>query len=428
MSDPRPIGVFDSGVGGLTVLREIVRRSPAESTIYLGDNARAPYGVRSDDEVLAFSTRVARPARRARRQGHRRRLQHLHRGRASARSGAATTCRSWASSGRARRRRRWPPATAGSASSRRRRRSARTPTSGRSRTRTPRSRSTSTRRRPSCRWSRPATLSGPDRRGGGRRRARAAARRARRGRRVDLPAAAGRDDRHAAARLHPLPAAARRSSPALVGRAGRDRRFGDGDRVGPGRAARHQRAAIARPATRPDAADGRDAPPADDRRSRATFHALASRLFGSAFPDVERVELAVAGPMTGSRPAAPSGRTRPSWRDDRVWQAGFLIGSALGAAATVAGRHAETVRPPRAGRLAGGRADRHRPAALARRARSTPAELRAAEPAYAEAMARIVPALSARARQPRCRASSSGPASSIGPAGSAPTPARSRRS
>ncbi len=56
MSDPRPIGVFDSGVGGLTVLREIMRRSPDESTIYLGDNARAPYGVRSDDEVLAFST------------------------------------------------------------------------------------------------------------------------------------------------------------------------------------------------------------------------------------------------------------------------------------------------------------------------------------------------------------------------------------
>ena len=55
MSDPRPIGVFDSGVGGLTVLREILRRSPAESTIYLGDNARTPYGTRPDDEVLAFS-------------------------------------------------------------------------------------------------------------------------------------------------------------------------------------------------------------------------------------------------------------------------------------------------------------------------------------------------------------------------------------
>lgn len=56
MADPRPIGVFDSGVGGLTVLSEILRRLPAESTIYLGDNARAPYGTRPDDEVRRFST------------------------------------------------------------------------------------------------------------------------------------------------------------------------------------------------------------------------------------------------------------------------------------------------------------------------------------------------------------------------------------
>lgn len=55
MSDPRPIGVFDSGVGGLTVLQEIVRRIPQESTVYLGDNLRAPYGVRDDDEVRRFS-------------------------------------------------------------------------------------------------------------------------------------------------------------------------------------------------------------------------------------------------------------------------------------------------------------------------------------------------------------------------------------
>jgi glutamate racemase len=55
VTDQRPIGVFDSGVGGLTVLREILRRNPAESTIYLGDNARAPYGTRSDDEVRQFS-------------------------------------------------------------------------------------------------------------------------------------------------------------------------------------------------------------------------------------------------------------------------------------------------------------------------------------------------------------------------------------
>lgn len=56
MADARPIGVFDSGVGGLTVLREIVRRLSDESTIYLGDNGRAPYGTRSDDEVRSFSS------------------------------------------------------------------------------------------------------------------------------------------------------------------------------------------------------------------------------------------------------------------------------------------------------------------------------------------------------------------------------------
>jgi glutamate racemase len=58
VSDSRPIGVFDSGVGGLTVLREILRRLPLESTIYLGDNARAPYGVRADDEVRLFSVQA----------------------------------------------------------------------------------------------------------------------------------------------------------------------------------------------------------------------------------------------------------------------------------------------------------------------------------------------------------------------------------
>jgi len=55
VSDARAIGFFDSGVGGLTVLREVMRRLPNESTIYLGDNARAPYGPRSDDEVNRFS-------------------------------------------------------------------------------------------------------------------------------------------------------------------------------------------------------------------------------------------------------------------------------------------------------------------------------------------------------------------------------------
>ena len=55
-ADRRPIGVFDSGVGGLTVLSELRRRLPDESTLYLGDNGRAPYGPRHADEVRAFTS------------------------------------------------------------------------------------------------------------------------------------------------------------------------------------------------------------------------------------------------------------------------------------------------------------------------------------------------------------------------------------
>ncbi|HET6380504.1 MAG TPA: glutamate racemase [candidate division Zixibacteria bacterium] len=54
-ADARPIGVFDSGVGGLTVLSELRRRLPDESTVYLGDNARTPYGPRPADEVQRFT-------------------------------------------------------------------------------------------------------------------------------------------------------------------------------------------------------------------------------------------------------------------------------------------------------------------------------------------------------------------------------------
>jgi len=49
-----PIGVFDSGVGGLTVLREIYRQLPQESILYFGDTARLPYGTRSEAEILQF--------------------------------------------------------------------------------------------------------------------------------------------------------------------------------------------------------------------------------------------------------------------------------------------------------------------------------------------------------------------------------------
>lgn len=59
MSDPRPIGLFDSGIGGLTVLREVQARLPAESTLYIGDRARHPYGTRSDGEVRRFAEELS---------------------------------------------------------------------------------------------------------------------------------------------------------------------------------------------------------------------------------------------------------------------------------------------------------------------------------------------------------------------------------
>ena len=54
MSDSRPIGVFDSGLGGLTVVREISRIMPNERVVYLGDTARCPYGGRSNDTIIQF--------------------------------------------------------------------------------------------------------------------------------------------------------------------------------------------------------------------------------------------------------------------------------------------------------------------------------------------------------------------------------------
>jgi glutamate racemase len=56
----RPIGLFDSGVGGLTVLRELRRQLPGESTLYLGDEARMPYGPREPAEVLGFTREAMR--------------------------------------------------------------------------------------------------------------------------------------------------------------------------------------------------------------------------------------------------------------------------------------------------------------------------------------------------------------------------------
>ncbi|HYK98303.1 MAG TPA: glutamate racemase [Candidatus Acidoferrales bacterium] len=56
----RPIGVFDSGVGGLTVLKELRKQLPSEATVYLGDEARMPYGPRAASEVLEFTRQAMR--------------------------------------------------------------------------------------------------------------------------------------------------------------------------------------------------------------------------------------------------------------------------------------------------------------------------------------------------------------------------------
>lgn len=55
-----PIGVFDSGVGGLTVAREIMRNLPNEKIVYFGDTARVPYGSKSKDTVLRYSRQIVR--------------------------------------------------------------------------------------------------------------------------------------------------------------------------------------------------------------------------------------------------------------------------------------------------------------------------------------------------------------------------------
>lgn len=55
----RAIGIFDSGVGGLTVLRELARALPQEDTIYFGDTARVPYGTKSPDTVIRYSQEIA---------------------------------------------------------------------------------------------------------------------------------------------------------------------------------------------------------------------------------------------------------------------------------------------------------------------------------------------------------------------------------
>ncbi len=59
-TDPRPIGVFDSGVGGLTVFHALEQALPGEPLIYLGDTARVPYGTKSAETVIRYTLEAAR--------------------------------------------------------------------------------------------------------------------------------------------------------------------------------------------------------------------------------------------------------------------------------------------------------------------------------------------------------------------------------
>src|SRR5690625_1568672 len=58
MSDNRPIGVFDSGVGGLTIAKEIKRLLPNENIIYYGDTKHLPYGDKSKEAIIDFTTKI----------------------------------------------------------------------------------------------------------------------------------------------------------------------------------------------------------------------------------------------------------------------------------------------------------------------------------------------------------------------------------
>ncbi len=59
MSDNRPIGVFDSGIGGVTVLEELVNKFPSEDFIYIGDTANLPYGTKTSEELKKLVSNIA---------------------------------------------------------------------------------------------------------------------------------------------------------------------------------------------------------------------------------------------------------------------------------------------------------------------------------------------------------------------------------
>lgn len=60
VTDTSPIGIFDSGIGGLTVARAVMQELPNENIIYFGDTARVPYGIKSQENVRSYSAQISR--------------------------------------------------------------------------------------------------------------------------------------------------------------------------------------------------------------------------------------------------------------------------------------------------------------------------------------------------------------------------------
>ncbi len=89
----RSIGIFDSGIGGLTVVRALAKLLPNESLIYLGDTGRYPYGTKSADVVRRYSFENTDFLVDKGSQAARRGVQHVDRGGRSRRCSVASTCR-----------------------------------------------------------------------------------------------------------------------------------------------------------------------------------------------------------------------------------------------------------------------------------------------------------------------------------------------
>jgi glutamate racemase len=60
ITETSPIGIFDSGIGGLTVAKAVMDALPNEDIIYFGDSARVPYGIKSQETVRNYSSQIAR--------------------------------------------------------------------------------------------------------------------------------------------------------------------------------------------------------------------------------------------------------------------------------------------------------------------------------------------------------------------------------